>query len=100
MLGLMANDSAVGIYSLATKVYSIVKQLLNAIMIVSIPRLASYLHKNIDQYNQLLKKILELTITFVIPAVVGLAFLSPNLINYFKYLSASLSVRLYRTLIF
>lgn len=80
MLGLMANDSAVGIYSLATKVYSIVKQLLNAIMIVSIPRLASYLHKNIDQYNQLLKKILELTITFVIPAVVGLAFLSPNIV--------------------
>lgn len=29
-----------------------------------------------------------------------LAFLSSNLINYFKYLSASLSVRLYRTLIF
>lgn len=43
ILGILAGNKATGLYSVAAKIYNIVKQLLAALIIVSIPRLSSYL---------------------------------------------------------
>ena len=43
MIEIYKGDSEVGIYGVATKIYTIVKQVLNAILVVSIPRLTLYM---------------------------------------------------------
>lgn len=76
MLGIYSNDEVVGIYSLASKIYNIVKRLINAIIIVAVPRLAFYSAHNIDNYQTLIKKTLNILILVLIPSVGGLAILS------------------------
>lgn len=39
----LSGNKSVGLYSVSTKIYTIVKQMLAAIIIVSIPRLSAYL---------------------------------------------------------
>ena len=43
MLGYLRDETVVGIYGLATKIYLVIKQLLNAIVMVALPRLSAYL---------------------------------------------------------
>ncbi|AVK50122.1 hypothetical protein AXY43_20190 [Clostridium sp. MF28] len=82
MLGILVSDQAVGIYSLVAKVYTIVKQLLSAILIVTLPRFSVYLGNNdIDKYNCLLKKVFNALISILLPAIVGLFMLSEHIIN-------------------
>ncbi|GJM57552.1 heteropolysaccharide repeat-containing protein [Erysipelotrichaceae bacterium OPF54] len=81
MLGLFKSDNEVGIYSVAVKIYSMIKQLINALIIVAIPRF-SYLAVNnrIQSYELLASKILNSIISILIPAVVGLCLLSKEII--------------------
>ncbi len=41
MLGIMTDDYTVGIYAVSSKVYSMMKSVLSAVLVVSIPRLAN-----------------------------------------------------------
>jgi O-antigen/teichoic acid export membrane protein len=81
MLGIISGSRATGLYSVSTKIYTIVKQLLAAIIIVSIPRLSAYLGEN---KNNLFKKtanqIMNSLIVVVIPAMVGIFALSKDII--------------------
>lgn len=76
MLGFMTSDTEVGIYTLSSKVYLIVKSVLNAIIMVTIPRLANYKGKNRPeakkQYLGLLIKLRNILVAFIFPAAVGL----------------------------
>lgn len=82
MLGIIKTDNEVGIYSVAVKIYSMIKQLINALIIVAIPRF-SYLAVNnqINKYEELASKILNSVISILIPAVVGLCLLSKEVIS-------------------
>lgn len=81
LLGVFSGDKSVGIYSAATKIYNIVKQLLNAIIIVMIPRLSALLGKNMyDDYNALLKKSFHAIVTLLMPAITGIFVLSYEII--------------------
>ena len=81
LLGIFKGDTSVGIYSVAVKIYKIIKSLLNAVIIVTIPRLSAYLgQKYMDQYYDLLRKLLISLITIIVPAVVGLFMLSKEII--------------------
>ncbi|MBT9013089.1 poly-gamma-glutamate biosynthesis protein, partial [Lactobacillus delbrueckii subsp. bulgaricus] len=58
LLGLINNNYVVGIYSVSSKMYTIVKQLISAVLTVAIPRFALLWGRNrIRQYRQLLLKI-------------------------------------------
>ena len=95
MLGLMCDDYAVGIYAVSTKIYSIVKQLFNAVIASVIPRLAYYRKQNIDEYKSLINKMVNVCITFVLPAVVGLIILRKEVvvvISNSKYIEATTSL--------
>ena len=82
ILGFLKNEQAVGIYSLSTKIYSVVKQILNAVIIVSLPRLSAYLgEKKVDEYKKLSNKIRDVLFTLVFPAIVGLFCLSSQIIS-------------------
>ena len=81
IIGVICGDTDVGIYSVAVKIYTIVKQLLNAMMLVAVPRMARWTgirgKKELDeQLNDLLKGLL----IFLIPAIVGLFSLSKEII--------------------
>ena len=42
ILGILTSDYHVGIYAVATKIYTMVKSVLAAILLVSVPRLSRY----------------------------------------------------------
>lgn len=98
ILGFLATDYNVGIYSISTKIYFIIKNLLSAIIIVSVPRLSFFWGNNQKkEFNQLSARIINLLIALVFPAMTGLFMLSKNiilLISNASFLSAVSSLRL------
>lgn len=77
MLGFMGTDFEVGIYSVSSKIYRIVKQMLAAILIVTIPRLSLLMgQKRIEEYKNILTQIFNVLIMLVLPSVTGLILLS------------------------
>lgn len=83
ILGILGTDYNVGIYAVATKIYIIVKTLLSAVLMVSIPRL-SYYAGNGEKiaFNQLFQRIFDALIVVVLPAVVGLFLLSREMVLF------------------
>lgn len=77
MLGYLKNDYAVGIYSVSSKIYMIVKSVLGAVLMVTIPRFSFYVGKELkNDYESLLAKVTNTLIILGIPIVVGLVLLS------------------------
>lgn len=83
MIGWMEGDSAAGLYTLAVKVYNIVKNLMIAVYSVAIPRLAFYYGKNeMDKFKDTLTKLWSSMTILMIPSGVGLICISPEIVNY------------------
>lgn len=81
LLGILKNDFVVGLYSVSSKVYSIITTLLTSIYIVAVPRLSMYLgKKKIQDYELLLSNVTNNLIMLIFPAVTGLFMLSKNVI--------------------
>lgn len=81
MLGFLKDEYVVGIYSVSTKIYSMVKTVLASILIVTIPRLSLYVGKHMQmEYDELLFKVINAVILFTLPAMVGLFLLSKDVI--------------------
>lgn len=81
LLGILKSDTEVGIYSIATKIYTIVKQLLNAMLIVFVPRLSALLsEKKQEEYQKTLDTLLNILICLLMPAIVGLMLLSSEIV--------------------
>lgn len=81
MIGLFLNDLEVGIYTVASKIYVVVKSIVNAVTTVTIPRLVYYLGKEDNkQFEKLCKKISGYLIVLVIPMTIGLFFESKNIL--------------------
>ena len=92
MLGLMADDYTVGIYAVSSKVYSMMKSVLSAVLVVSIPRLANlYGMGEVAKFKSVVQNITDTIALLVIPSVVGLILQSKNIILFIsneKYLQA------------
>lgn len=70
MLGLLADDNAVGLYSAASKMYQIAKSTLLAILTVTIPRLSLYVNnKDKSQFINLLNKVINYMNLFMAPMI-------------------------------
>ena len=81
VLGALKGDYAVGIYGVATRIYTIIKQLLNSVTTVILPRCASLVGEGkIDEYHKLFEKTMKSMLTIVMPAMVGLFMLSDEVI--------------------
>lgn len=110
MLGFYYDDSEVGKYSFASKIYSIIKQLINAIVIVAIPRLA-YLHANKNSSKEYINKLFSAISCLTFPICAGLFCLSDTVLviaggsecldasNSLKILSFSIVFALYASVI-
>ena len=84
MLGFYSTDYVVGIYSVAVKIYSLIKTLLTAITSVMVPRLTYYkTHDQIDEYNALLSRLMKSLWTLLLPIVTGVILVSKEIIIVF-----------------
>lgn len=92
MLGFMADDYTVGIYAVSSKVYSMMKSVLSAVLVVSVPRLANlYGTREIAKFKSVVQNITDVIALLLIPSVVGLILQSKNIILFIsneKYLQA------------
>lgn len=96
ILGFMTNDYHVGIYSVSTKIYSIIKSLLASIVIVSIPRFSSLVAQNkISKLKKIAEDVYKTLLTFVTPAIVGIIVLRKEIVLIISddtYLAATSSL--------
>ncbi len=77
LLNVMSGDHAVGLYSLSVKVYRLAKQLLNSIVMVSIPRLSQFCAEEDDtHYHDLLGSIVHGLLITALPALLLLFMLA------------------------
>ena len=98
LLGLMKNNYVVGIYSISSKIYLMVKTVINALVMVTIPRLAVfYGRKKKKNYNEILANLTNTLAVLVLPASIGLFMLSKEvilIISGYKYLRATSSLQI------
>ena len=81
VLGILCGDERVGIYSVSTKIYSVVKSLLSTILVVSIPRLsAQFGTGRLEEFRETAKDIYSTLITAVLPAITGIIILSKPIV--------------------
>ena len=98
ILGFFRPDGEVGVYSIASNVYTAIKSLLNAVIIVAIPRISAYLGENDRKsYMSLLSGLRNILYVFSIPSIIGLFFLSKDILfilapNSFAYGYISLRI--------
>ena len=84
ILGWLTDDYQVGIYGTAAKIYKIVKQVLNAVVAVVIPRFAFYIGtQEKDKILQLGRKLIDYMVAICCPAMVGLFCLSKPIVEEF-----------------
>lgn len=77
MLGLMTNDSVVGAYSVAAKIYGIAKNIFIAALTVLLPRMSSYLGNNdITKMKEVINKTLKILLIGLVPAIILLFYYS------------------------
>lgn len=98
ILGFMKDTYTVGLYSVSSKIYTIVKNGLAAILIVTIPRLSMLWEKNlVREYKTLFKDIFNGLLLVMFPSMVGLIMLSKQvvlIISGEEYISAVSSLRI------
>ena len=82
MLGILRNDYEVGVYGVSVKIYTIIKNLVNAIFITTLPRVSA-LNKETDgkMLEALLNKIGNLIIIAIFPVLIGLILEAPNIVK-------------------
>lgn len=98
MIGFLKNEYSVGIYSTATKIYGIVSVMLSAVTAVTIPRLAVLMgQKRMDEYRQLLKRLINMLLVIILPGIIGLFMVSKDVILIIageKYLRATVALQI------
>lgn len=97
ILGFFYNDETVGIYSFASKIYSILKQLINAVIIVSVPRIAYVVKNRKEEYKEYVNKIFGGLILVLVPISAGVSGMSDTIISIAggnSYISGSSSLKI------
>ncbi len=104
MLGWMVGDKFTGLYGISVKVYSVVKQMLGAIYMVTIPRLSTAARlDDKSEFRDLLTEITCFLLLLMIPMCTGLGVLSKNVIYILageKFLPATLSLQILSVSVF
>ncbi len=82
ILGFLCGDRVVGIYSVSTKIYTIVKTVLSSVIVVSIPRLSAlYGEGRPNDFILVAEDIYKLLLSIAIPSIVGVILLRKEIVN-------------------
>lgn len=104
MLGFLVNDNnySVGIYSVATKIYNIFKNVIVAFLVVLIPRFSLLAHEENgkEKVSKLFNQLSTIVLTLVTPMMLGMIMLAPDIIRIVsgeQYIDAVPSFRILMT---
>lgn len=78
ILGYLTDDVSVGYYGVAAKIYSMIKNLINAAIFVVIPRFSEYVLTKDSRFITGLKRLLSSIFTILLPCCVGLYFMAED----------------------
>lgn len=97
MIGLFRNDTEVGLYSAAARIYNLVKMVINAIVAVTIPRLSALCgEQNTREYNKILNDVVCAVGMLMLPCIAGIFSLSEIILDVIcgaEYIDAYISLR-------
>ena len=83
ILGILVTEKQVGIYTVSSKVYTSIKEVINAMILVTVPRFSFYLsHRKVDSYRHSFNSVCNGVITFMLPCIIGLMFQAENIVYY------------------
>ncbi|HBM5401553.1 TPA: flippase [Enterococcus faecium] len=98
MLGLLSSDYSVGLYTIAVKVYTILKTLISSVTIVALPRLSFYLaKKDYGKYEDSVGQMFNYLALIMFPVCVGLNVVSDGIIFILggeSYMEAALTLHI------
>lgn len=98
ILELMTTDRIVGLYSASVKIYTIVKNILAAVITVSVPRLSLYWEmEDKERFHHICQKVFLVLLVIAAPAMTGLLSLSKYvilLLSHSSYIEATLSLQI------
>lgn len=98
ILGILSTDANVGIYTIATKIYTLVKTVINALIFVTVPRFSYYIaHKEKQKYNNTFSDIYNVLVLLIFPVAVGLFMEAQNVLVVVagkEYVSGTASLRI------
>lgn len=97
MIGFFSDDSTVGIYSLSSKIYSMIKTIVNAMVIVTLPRMTYIINNSPDKYYETLKKVSSYLFIILMPIACGVFMLSREVILIVggdKYQTGSVALKI------
>lgn len=98
ILGVLKGNHSVGLYSVSSKIYDIVKAMLASVIIVSIPRIVELKGNNkLEELQDVATRIYKVLISLAIPSMTGIVLLRNDiilLISGKEYLDASFSLAL------
>lgn len=81
MLGVMKEDSVVGAYSVAAKIYGIAKNIFIAALTVLLPRMSAYIGNNeLSKMKMVINKTLSILMIGLVPAIILLIFYAKTVI--------------------
>lgn len=84
MLGFMKDSTAVGYYTAASKITTVLMGVVSSLGTVMLPRLSNLIHEGrMEEFNRLSRKAIDFVITFSTPLFMGLIVLAPSLIHLF-----------------
>lgn len=81
MLGFFVDDTSVGVYSFASKIYNILKQLVNAVIVVSLPRASYLINNRAEEYERYINKLFSAINVVLFPVVIGTFLMSDSIIT-------------------
>ena len=83
ILGIFMADKYVGYYSAASKVYTAVKEMINAMILVTVPRFSYYIaHNDTETYRKAYKGVYSSVSTMIIPCAAGLMLQAENVLYF------------------
>jgi len=98
MLGFLADDKSVGLYTAAIKMNKITLAVVTSLAVVLIPRLSYYIEMNKkDEFLRLANKSLDFVFFLGIPSIIGILLLADNLVLMFsgeRFMEAAYTVRI------
>lgn len=80
MLGFYSDDATVGIYSLSSKIYSLIKTVVNAMVLVTLPRMTYIIENTPERYEATLKKVSSYLMIILFPIACGVFMLSKEVV--------------------
>lgn len=81
ILGILRGENEVGLYGVSAKIYTLVKELINAMMVVAIPRISNEIRSgDKESINNQLSEIFGDLLIIIGPACVGLIMLAKNMV--------------------